>query len=140
MYLGRRRAYGIACRCRDRGDSQPEVRLPSRGSLGEIAGPPKSGHNGSAFHRRARRAQWDVARRHHPSAERSYKLAISHLTAVFGKRLLCDISGAEVAEYQKACQRDGVASHRFILCDARREWNMSKTTLAVGILGKTTLT
>jgi integrase len=42
------------------------------------------------------------------STERSYKLAISHLSAVFGKRLLCDLSGTDVAEYQKSRQRESV--------------------------------
>lgn len=45
-----------------------------------------------------------------PATERSYKLAISHLEGVFGKRLLCDISGANVAEYQRTRQSDGVTS------------------------------
>ena len=44
-----------------------------------------------------------------PSTERSYQLAIDHLTEAFGKQLLCDISGADVAEYQKARLRAGVA-------------------------------
>jgi integrase len=43
-----------------------------------------------------------------PGTERSYQLAIDHLTKAFGKQLLCDISGADVAEYQRARQRDGV--------------------------------
>jgi len=44
-----------------------------------------------------------------PGTERSYQLAIDHLTRAFGKQLLCDISGADVAEYQRARHRDGVA-------------------------------
>jgi len=44
-----------------------------------------------------------------PSTERSYKLAISHLSAAFGKQLLCDLSGTDVSEYQKARQRAGVS-------------------------------
>lgn len=44
-----------------------------------------------------------------PTTERSYRLAIGHLTAAFGKQLLCDISGSEVAEYQRKRQRDGVS-------------------------------
>jgi hypothetical protein len=43
-----------------------------------------------------------------PSTERSYNLAISHLSGIFGKRLLCDISGEQIAEYQKARRREGV--------------------------------
>lgn len=43
------------------------------------------------------------------STERSYKLCIAHLTAAFGKQLLCDISGADISDYQKARQRDGVS-------------------------------
>ena len=43
------------------------------------------------------------------STERSYKLGISHLSGIFGKRLLCDISGADVSDYQKARQRTGVS-------------------------------
>jgi integrase len=44
-----------------------------------------------------------------PGTERSYRLGIAHLTAAFGKQLLCDISGADVSDCQKARQRDGVA-------------------------------
>ncbi len=43
-----------------------------------------------------------------PGTERSYQLAIDHLTEAFGKQLLCDISGADVAEYQRARLRDDV--------------------------------
>jgi integrase len=44
-----------------------------------------------------------------PGTERSYKLGIAHLSAAFGKHLLCDISGPDVSGYQKARQRDGIA-------------------------------
>ena len=43
-----------------------------------------------------------------PSTERSYKLAISQLTNDFGKQLLCDLSGADLAAYQTRRKRDGV--------------------------------
>jgi hypothetical protein len=45
-----------------------------------------------------------------PGTERSYKLAITHLTESFGKHLLCDITGADISDYQKTRLRDGVAS------------------------------
>lgn len=41
-----------------------------------------------------------------PVTEKSYRLAIDSLGRAFGKRLLCDLSGADVAEYQKARLRD----------------------------------
>jgi len=44
-----------------------------------------------------------------PGTARSYQLAINHLTAFFGKQLLCDLSGSDVAEYQRARLRDGVS-------------------------------
>jgi len=44
------------------------------------------------------------------STERSYKLAISHLKTTFGKQLLCDISGEDLAAYQSRRQRDGVSN------------------------------
>jgi integrase len=45
-----------------------------------------------------------------PSTERSYKLAISHLTTAFGKQLLCDISGQDLAAYQTRRKREGVSN------------------------------
>ena len=45
-----------------------------------------------------------------PSTERSYKLAISNLTADFGKQLLCDISAEDLAAYQTRRKRDGVSN------------------------------
>jgi integrase len=45
-----------------------------------------------------------------PSTERSYKLAISHLTAEFGKKLLCDLSAVDLAAYQTRRKRDGVSN------------------------------
>src|SRR5712692_4112979 len=45
-----------------------------------------------------------------PSTERSYRLAISHLTADFGKQLLCDISSEDLAVYQTRRKRDGVSN------------------------------
>ena len=45
-----------------------------------------------------------------PSTERSYRLAISHLTADFGKQLLCDISAGDVAAYQTRRKREGVSN------------------------------
>jgi integrase len=45
-----------------------------------------------------------------PSTERSYKLAISHLTAEFGKKLLCDLSAADLAAYQTRRKRDRVSN------------------------------
>jgi integrase len=45
-----------------------------------------------------------------PSTERSYKLAISHLTADFGKQLLCDLSAEDLAAYQTRRKRDGVSN------------------------------
>ena len=45
-----------------------------------------------------------------PSTERSYKLSISHLTADFGKQLLCDVSGEDLAAYQTRRKHDGVSN------------------------------
>ena len=45
-----------------------------------------------------------------PSTERSYKLAISQLTRDFGKQLLCDLSGEDLAAYQTRRKRDGVSN------------------------------
>ena len=45
-----------------------------------------------------------------PSTERSYKLAISQLTKDFGKQLLCDLSGEDLAAYQTRRKRDGVSN------------------------------
>ncbi len=45
-----------------------------------------------------------------PSTERSYKLAISQLKGNFGKQLLCDISGQDLAAYQTRRKRDGVSN------------------------------
>jgi site-specific recombinase XerD len=45
-----------------------------------------------------------------PTTERSYKLAISQLQTDFGKRLLCDISGEDLAGYQTRRKRDGVSN------------------------------
>jgi len=45
-----------------------------------------------------------------PSTERSYKLAISQLTKDFGKQLLCDLSGVDLATYQTRRKRDGVSN------------------------------
>jgi integrase len=45
-----------------------------------------------------------------PSTERSYKLAISQLTADFGKQLLCDVSADDLAAYQARRKRDGVSN------------------------------
>jgi integrase len=45
-----------------------------------------------------------------PSTERSYKLAISQLTNDFGKQLLCDLSGEDLAAYQTRRKRDGVSN------------------------------
>ena len=44
------------------------------------------------------------------STERSYKLAISQLTNDFGKQLLCDLSGEDLAAYQTRRKRDGVSN------------------------------
>jgi integrase len=44
------------------------------------------------------------------STERSYKLAISQLTKDFGKQLLCDLSGEDLASYQTRRKRDGVSN------------------------------
>jgi integrase len=44
------------------------------------------------------------------STERSYKLAISQLTKDFGKQLLCDLSGEDLAAYQTRRKRDGVSN------------------------------
>jgi integrase len=45
-----------------------------------------------------------------PSTHRSYKLAISQLTNDFGKRLLCDLSGGDLAAYQTRRKHDGVSN------------------------------
>ncbi len=45
-----------------------------------------------------------------PSTERSYKLAISHLKTDFGKQLLCDLSGEDLAAYQTRRKREGVSN------------------------------
>jgi hypothetical protein len=45
-----------------------------------------------------------------PSTERSYKLAISHLKTEFGKQLLCDLSGQDLAAYQTRRKREGVSN------------------------------
>jgi integrase len=45
-----------------------------------------------------------------PSTERSYKLAISHLKSEFGKQLLCDLSGEDLAAYQTRRKREGVSN------------------------------
>jgi len=45
-----------------------------------------------------------------PSTERSYKLAISQLTRDFGKQLLCDLSGEDLAAYQTRRKREGVSN------------------------------
>ena len=45
-----------------------------------------------------------------PSTLRSYNLAISHLTADFGKHLLCDLSAEDLAAYQTRRKRDGVSN------------------------------
>jgi len=45
-----------------------------------------------------------------PSTERSYKLAISQLTKDFGKQLLCDLSGEDLAAYQTRRKREGVSN------------------------------
>jgi integrase len=45
-----------------------------------------------------------------PSTKRSYKLAISQLTKDFGKQLLCDLSGVDLAGYQNRRKRDGVSN------------------------------
>ena len=44
------------------------------------------------------------------STERSYKLAISHLKTAFGKQLLCDISGEDLAAYQTRRKREEVSN------------------------------
>jgi len=45
-----------------------------------------------------------------PSTRRSYDLASSHLTADFGKLLLCDLSAEDLAAYQTRRKRDGVSN------------------------------
>jgi len=45
-----------------------------------------------------------------PATERSYKLAISQLTKDFGKQLLCDISGEDLAAYQTRRKREEVSN------------------------------
>jgi Phage integrase, N-terminal SAM-like domain len=44
------------------------------------------------------------------STERSYKLAISQLTRDFGKQLLCDISGDDLASFQTRRKREEVSN------------------------------
>ena len=44
------------------------------------------------------------------STERSYRLAISHLTTDFGKQLLCDISAEDLAAYQTRRKRECVSN------------------------------
>src|SRR5260370_5006577 len=45
-----------------------------------------------------------------PSTERSYRLAISQLTKDFGKQLLCDLAGEDLAAYQTRRKREGVSN------------------------------
>jgi len=45
-----------------------------------------------------------------PTTERSYRLAISHLTEDLGKQLLCDISAEDLAAYQTRRKREGVSN------------------------------
>ena len=45
-----------------------------------------------------------------PATERSYKLAITQLTRDFGKQLLCDLSGEDLAAFQTRRKRDGVSN------------------------------
>jgi integrase len=45
-----------------------------------------------------------------PSTERSYKLAISQLSKDFGRQLLCDLAGEDLAAYQTRRKRDGVSN------------------------------
>jgi integrase len=45
-----------------------------------------------------------------PSTRRSYNLAISHLKTDFGKQLLCDLSGEDLAAYQTRRKREGVSN------------------------------
>jgi integrase len=45
-----------------------------------------------------------------PSTERSYKLAISHLSKDFGKQLLCDITGEDLSTYQARRKREEVSN------------------------------
>jgi integrase len=45
-----------------------------------------------------------------PATERSYNLAISHLTEDFGRQLLCDVSGEDLAAYQTRRKHDGVSN------------------------------
>src|SRR6201984_475588 len=45
-----------------------------------------------------------------PATERSYKVAISQLTKNFGKQLLCDLSGEDLAAYQARRKREGVSN------------------------------
>jgi integrase len=45
-----------------------------------------------------------------PSTERSYRLAISQLTRSFGKKLLCDLAGEDLAAYQTRRKHEGVSN------------------------------
>jgi integrase len=45
-----------------------------------------------------------------PSTERSYRIAISQLKAHFGKQLLCDIAGEDLAGYQTRRKHNGVSN------------------------------
>ena len=45
-----------------------------------------------------------------PATERSYKLAISQLTKHFGRQLLCDICGDDLAAYQTRRKREEVSN------------------------------
>ena len=45
-----------------------------------------------------------------PSTERSYRLAISQLTKEFGKHLLCDLAGGDLATYQTRRKCEGVSN------------------------------
>ena len=45
-----------------------------------------------------------------PSTLRSYKLAISHLKTAFGKQLLCDLAGEDLAAYQTRRKHEGVSN------------------------------
>jgi hypothetical protein len=49
-----------------------------------------------------------------PSTERSYKLAISHLSDDFGKQLLCDISGEDLAAYRRGASATASTIERLI--------------------------
>ena len=45
-----------------------------------------------------------------PSTVRSYNLAISRLTTDFGRRLLCDLSAEDLADYQVRRKREGLSN------------------------------